>query len=386
MDDVRFAILGYGGMGSHHARYIDAGDVPGAKVVAAYDSSPERLEAAKKNHGEDFQVFDDADALFEAGICDAVLIATPHYQHPPLAIKAFEHGLHVLTEKPSGVYTKQVREMNEAAEKSGKVFGIMFQSRTRPVNRKMKDMVESGELGEMLRTNWIITAWFRSQSYYDSGEWRATWAGEGGGVLINQCPHNLDIWQWIAGMPKRVHAFCAFGKYHDIEVEDDVTAYVEYENGATGLFVTTTGEAPGTDRFEITGDNGKLVLEGGSLTFWRTRVPVSKFNKEFKGGFGSPEVWKCDIPVGGGGEGHQGITRDFVRAIREGGELIAPGTEGLKGLELSNAMLLSAWTDSWVDIAVDEDRFHELLQEKIKGSRYQKKSAGKTLDVKTSWK
>ncbi len=385
MDDVRLAIVGYGGMGAHHARYIDAGEIPGATLVAVCDGDPERLRAAKKNHGEGIQVFESEDALFEAGVADAVLVATPHYFHPPVAIKAFEKGLHVLTEKPAGVHTRHVKQMNRAAEKSGKVFGIMFQSRTRAVYQKMKDLVDSGELGPITRTNWIITTWFRAQSYYDSGEWRATWAGEGGGVLINQCPHNLDIWHWVAGMPKRVRAFCAFGKYHDIEVEDDVTAYVEYENGATGLFVTTTGESPGTNRFEVSGDNGKLVLEGGSLTFWRTRVPVSKFNKEYKGGFGEPEVWKCEVPVRGKGGGHQGITRDFVRAIREGGELIAPGTEGLKGLEISNAMLLSAWTDSWVDIPVDEDRFCELLQEKVKTSRYEKKSAGETLDVEKSW-
>ena len=381
MDNVRFAVIGYGGMGSHHARYIAAGEIPNAGLAAASDTDPERLKAVKQEFGGKVEVFEDVDALFGADVCDAILIATPHYQHPPTAIKAFERGLHVLCEKPAGVYTKQVREMNRAAKKSGKVFGIMFNQRTRPAHRKMKDLVESGELGEVLRTSWIATDWFRSQFYYDSGDWRATWAGEGGGVLLNQCPHTLDLWQWICGMPKRVRAFCAFGKYHDIEVEDDVTAYVEYGGGATGTFVTTTGEAPGTNRLEVTGDNGKLVLEGGKITFWRNRTPVRKFSREVQTGFAMHEVRKCEVPAGAAAPEHQEITRDFVRAIREGTPLLGPGEEGVNSLEISNAMLLSAWTDSWVDIPVDEDRFNGLLQERIKSSRYKKEPGVRVMDV-----
>ena len=190
--------------------------------------------------------------------------------------------------------------MNEAAEKSGKVFSMMFNQRTNPLYQKVRELILSGELGEIKRTNWIITNWYRSQSYYDSGGWRATWAGEGGGVMINQSPHQLDLWQWTTGlMPRRVRAFSGFGKYHDIEVEDDVTAYVEYENGATGLFVTSTGEAPGTNRFEVAGDRGKIVVEDGKLTFWRLRQSEREFNREYQGGFGEPECWKIDIPVYG---------------------------------------------------------------------------------------
>ena len=268
-----------------------------AELTAVCDTNPKRLEWAKKNLGEGVLLFEKAEALFESGSVDGVIIATPHYYHPPLAIEAFKSGLHVLIEKPAGVYTKQVREMNEAAEKSGKVFGIMYNQRTSPLYQKLRDLVKSGEVGEIKRINWIITDWYRSQSYYDSGGWRATWAGEGGGVLINQCPHNLDLWQWICGMPVRIRAFCSYGKYHDIEVEDDVTAYMEYENGATGVFVTTTGDAPGTNRLEITGDRGKVVVEDGKLTFWRLRVSERQFNREYKGGSGSPECWKCEIPI-----------------------------------------------------------------------------------------
>lgn len=365
MDLVRVGVIGVGNIGTLHSRILATNQVPGAKLAAVCDLNPERLKFAIENFGEDLLVFENIEQLINANCVDAVIIATPHYAHPVLAIKAFQAGLHVLVEKPAGVYTKHVREMNEVAVKSGKVFSMMYNQRTNPLYQKLRDLIQSGELGEIKRTNWIITNWYRSQSYYDSGGWRATWAEEGGGVLLNQAPHQLDLWQWICGMPKRVRAFCYFGKYHDIEVEDDVTAFVEYENGATGLFITSTGEAPGTNRFEISGDRGKIVVEDDQLSFWRLRVPERQFNAEYRGGFGSPEVWKCHVPVTGRNPEHQGIIANWVSAIREGTELLAPGVEGIHGLELSNAMHLSAWTDSWVDLPVDEDIFYQELQKRI---------------------
>lgn len=383
MDKVRIGIVGVGNMGSSHASYLYEKKVPNAELAAICDINPDRLKWAKENFGEDVRLFENADAMFSSGAVDGIIIATPHYDHPSLAIKALENNLHVLVEKPAGVYTKQVREMNEAAKKSNKVFGIMYNQRTNPLYQKMRDLVQSGELGEIKRTNWIITDWYRSQSYYDSGGWRATWAGEGGGVLLNQCPHNLDLWQWICGMPEKVRAFISYGRYHDIEVDDDVTAYVKYPNGATGVFITSTGEAPGTNRFEIMGDRGKLVAEDRKLTFWRLRVSEREFNKEYKGGFGAPECWKCDVPTWGEETAHKGITTDWVKAIINGTPLLSPGLEGINGLTISNAMHLSSWTDGWVDIPLNEDLFYEKLEEKIKSSTYQKKTAGGTvLDVK----
>lgn len=382
MDIVRIGVIGVGGMGSNHVGYLSNGEIPGAKLTALCDVNPDQLARMKTRVGGEVATFEDADALMHSGQVDAVVVATPHYDHPPLAIKALECGLHVMIEKPAGVYTRQVREMNEVAEKSDRVFGLMFNQRTLGEHQKLKELVASGELGELRRTNYIITTWFRAQSYYDSGGWRATWAGEGGGVLANQCPHNLDLWQWICGMPVRMRAFCAFGKYHNIEVEDDVTAYVEYENGATGVFITTTGEAPGTNRMEITGDSGKVVMEGGKITFWRNRTPAHIFGKEWKGGFGSPETWQCEIPFKSGGEEHRGITRDWVQAILKGTPLLAPAVEGINGVQLSNAMLLSTWLDDWVNIPVDEDLYYEKLQERIKQSTFNKDpSESRTLDV-----
>lgn len=384
MNKVRIGIIGLGNIGTNHAQYITKGEVPDGELVAVCDSNPARLKWAKENLGENIQVFDNIDALFAARIVDGVLIANPHYDHPSVAIQALEHGLHVLIEKPAGVYTKQVREMNEVALKNSHLtFGIMYNQRTNPLYQKLHDLIKSGELGELKRTNWIITSWYRPQSYYDSGGWRATWAGEGGGVLLNQDPHQLDLWQWTCGMPERVYAFCAIGKYHHIEVEDDVTAYVEYENGATGIFVTSTGDAPGTNRFEITGDRGKIVIEDGKLNFWRLRVSERQFNREFKGGFGEPECWKCEVPIKGRETAHAKITSNWVAAILEGSPLLAPGVEGINGLELSNAMYLSAWTNNWVNLPVNEELFYEKLQEKIKSSTFKKAVLeNKTMDVK----
>ncbi len=374
MSDIRVGIVGFGGMGAHYGRSIAEGKVPGARVLSVCDTRPERIQAAKEIFGDDVRMFESTDALLGAGGIDAVLIATPHYFHPPVAIAAFDLGLHVLTEKPAGVCTKHVREMIGAADGSGKLFAIIFQRRTRPAFKKLKELVESGELGEITRTSMVNTTWFRAQSYFDSGTWRASWAGEGGGVLLNQSAHNLDLWQWICGMPKRVRAFCGFGKFHDIEVEDDVTAYVEYENGATGVFVTSTVDNPGTNRFEISADNGKAVVENGELTFWRSTVPARKFMRGLTEIPGKPECWKCEIPLGGNDEDHIGMVKNWIDAIRNGAPLIADGREGINSLMLANAMLLSTWIDDWVELPIDDELYYQKLQEKIESSTYKKKA------------
>jgi predicted dehydrogenase len=382
MAQVRIGIIGIGTMGSSHAQLLRLGKIKGAQLTAVCDINPERLQWAEEQVGEAVLRFNSVETMLQARVVDAVIIATSHYEHSGLAIQCLRHNLHVLVEKPAGVHTKQVREMNEAAAASDRVFGIMYNQRTNPLYRKLRDLVRQGELGVLKRTNWIITTWYRSQSYYDSGGWRATWSGEGGGVLLNQDPHQLDLWQWTCGMPQRVRAFMAFGKYHHIEVEDDVTAYVEYANGATGVFVTSTGEAPGTNRFEVTGDRGKIVIEDDKMTFWRLVVPERQFNREYQGGFGQPECWKCEIPIQDTATQHQGILENWVRAIQTGAPLLAPGCEGINGLMLSNAMHLSAWTDKWVELPIDEELFYTKLQEKIAASTFKKTVTGsKTLAV-----
>lgn len=384
MAEVRIGIIGVGNMGSGHLKSIVGGSVPNMKLTAIADLKPDRIAWAKENMPEDVACFDNAIAMMESGLVDAVIIATPHYDHPTLAVAAFERGLHVMCEKPAGVYTSAVREMNAAAAKSGKIFGIMFNQRTNCVYRKMRELVLDGGLGRIRRTNWLITNWYRSQSYYDSGAWRATWAGEGGGVLLNQCPHNLDLWQWICGMPTRVRAFTHNGKWHNIEVEDDVTAYVEYENGATGVFITSTGDVPGTNRFEVTMDGGKLVCDGKSLQLYKLEMSESEFSRTWTKGFGEPKYELIEVETDGENPQHVGVLTKFAECILEGKPLVAPGEEGIRGLTLSNAMHLSSWLDRTVDLPLDEKLFYDELQKRVKTSSL-KAVDGKTLDTEGTY-
>ena len=384
MDKVRFGIIGVGNIGTLHARYLMAGTVKEACLTAVCDNDLSKHPAIRQLVGDGITLFDDAETMLKSGLIDAVIVSTPHYDHPGLSMMAMRHGIHTLCEKPAGVYTAQVREMNEYARGCNVVFGMMFNQRPNPLYQKVKDLIDSGELGELRRSNWIITNWYRSQSYYNSGGWRATWKGEGGGVLLNQDPHQLDLWQWLVGMPVRMRAFCQFGKHRDIEVENDVTAYAEYANGATGVFITTTAEAPGTNRLEITGDRGKVVVEEGRLRFWRLRESEPEFNARWQNGFGEPECWEVIIPTPPESSEHHVVTTNFCDAVLHGKPLIAPGTDGIRGLTLSNAMHLSTWTDDWVNLPFDEALFKKLLDERIATS-VEKQVESKTLDASGTW-
>ncbi len=386
MDQVRIGIIGIGNMGSTHIKNIAGGKVPKMTVTAACDIEEGRRKWVADNFS-DVRIFDNASDLMKSGLIDAVLIAVPHYDHCPMAIEAFSSGLHVMVEKPAGVYTKQVLEMNEAAKKSGKVFGIMYNQRTNPMYQKLRTLIQNGELGALKRINWIITDWYRPQAYHDSSSWRSMWKTEGGGTLINQNPHQLDLWQWMFGMPKKIMSHVSFGKYYNIEVEDDVTAYMEYDNGVTGVYITSTGEAPGTNRLEVACDRGKVVVEGNKMTFYRTVVSEREFNKTNDKPFGKPEHWMCEIPKGKDGEAHVGILKNFTEAILEGKALLAPGYEGINGLTISNAIHYSAWTGGWADVEhFPADEFYKLLSEKIASSTFVKTaSAHKVADTAGSY-
>ncbi|NMP38358.1 MAG: Gfo/Idh/MocA family oxidoreductase [Clostridiales bacterium] len=368
---VRYGIIGIGNMGSGHLRYFKQGKLPEMELVAVADINPERLEWAAEQLPE-LKLFNTSDALIESGLVDAVVIATPHYFHPPIAIKAFEAGLHVLTEKPAGVYTKQVREMNEAAKKSGKTFGIVYNQRTNCVYRAMHDIVKSGKYGEIRRVNWVITDWFRTQAYYNSGGWRATWEGEGGGVLLNQCPHNLDLWQWICGMPSKIRAVCREGKWHDIEVEDDVMIYAEYPNGASGVFITTTGDCPGTNRLEITLDRAKLVSEDGKVMLWELSEGTDEFCRNATEGFAKIDTEEIEVELDGKNPQHIGILNAFAAHILRGEPLVANGEEGINGLTISNAAFLSSWLGKEIVLPIDEELYYSELQKKISASQGKK--------------
>lgn len=367
METVRIGVIGIGNMGSAHARNLYDGRVQGACLGAVCDIDPvKRAWAATAIPG--VPVFPDHTALLDSGTVDALVIATPHYRHPPIAIDAFARGLHVLTEKPAGVYTAQVEEMNAAAAKAGTVFAIMFNQRTNPLFRKAHELVHGGRLGVPKRLTWIVTNWYRTQSYYDSGAWRATWAGEGGGVLLNQAPHNLDIWQWIFGVPQRVRAACPVAKYHHIEVEDEASIYADYASGATAVFLTTTGECPGTNRLEIAGDRGKLVIEEGRLRYWELGISEREFCFTCGESFGLPpmtceEYAPPEVP-----DPHLHVLQNYIDAIREGTPLIARGEEGLGSLMISNAAYLSAWTGETVSLPVDAARFKSALDRRVAAS------------------
>lgn len=369
MKKIKLGILGVGNMGKRHIDFIVEGKCPEIEITAVSDINANNLTWAKEKLGSGLMVFSDTELFFESGLFEAVLICVPHYSHPKYAIECFERGFHVMIEKPAGVYTKQVRQMNEAAKNSDVVFGIMLNQRTDCIYRKMHELVHNGSLGQIRRTNWIITDWYRPQAYYDSGSWRATWSGEGGGVLLNQAPHNLDLWQWICGMPVLVDTHMKFGKWHGIEVEDDVTAYVEYQNGATGVFITSTGDAPGTNRFEITLDKGKLIAEKGILTLWENDQSEPEFSKINKDPFGLPKTECKIVETDGESPQHVGVLNAFAGAILRKEPLIADGKEGIYGLTISNAMHLSAWLGKSVKIPFDEDLFYSLLCEKIDKSK-----------------
>ncbi|MBO5411315.1 MAG: Gfo/Idh/MocA family oxidoreductase [Clostridia bacterium] len=368
---VRFGIIGAGNMGRSHINMHLKGNHKELRFTAVADIDPQRLEDAKALMPT-LKTYNTAEELIDSGDVDVALIATPHYDHSPIAQYAFSKGVHVLTEKPAGVYTKQVREMNEAAAKTDLVFGIMYNQRTNCVYRKMRELVQSGELGEIRRVSWIITDWYRTQAYYNSGGWRATWAGEGGGVLLNQCPHNLDLWQWICGLPVKVRAFVHEGKWHYIEVEDDVTIYAEYANGATGTFITTTGDCPGTNRFEITLDGGKLVCENNKLRLYKLEGRVSEHCATATEGFGSVDGEWIDVETDGMNKQHSEVCNKFAAAVLRGEELVARGEEGIRGLSISNAAHLSAWLGKDIELPVDEDVYYAELQKKIAAGKAEK--------------
>lgn len=384
MEQVRIGIVGIGNMGSSHSRKLVDGEVNNAVLTAVCDVKEERRDWARETFGQELLIFNSIDEMIESKTCDALIIATPHYDHPVMGIQTLEAGLHVLVEKPIGVYTKAVQDLNTVASKSDKVFTIMYNQRTNPLYQKVKQMIDEGELGQLMRVNWVITDWFRTERYFQSGGWRATWEGEGGGVLLNQCPHQIDLLQWFCGMPVKVRAFAKYGLYHDIEVEDDVTAYFEYANGATGTFITSTGETPGTNRLEITGENGKLVVEKNKLIFHKNEMSMFTYSKTTEESFKKPEVEEIEIEVRGEETKHVGIMQNFVNTILEGEEQLSPGVEGINGLSLSNAMHMSSWIDQWVTLPIDANQYKELLEDKVKNSKFKKVTKETTVDLSGS--
>lgn len=375
LSKVRTGVIGLGGMGSAHANAIFSGGIPGCELTAVSDQ-----DGGKAANFPGVLFFEDGEALIASGEVDAVVIATPHYAHTSLGIAALKAGLHVLVEKPISVHKADAERLLAAHKDPNQVFSAMFNVRPEPCYQKMRELVQKGELGKIRRINWIITTWFRTEAYYASGGWRATWEGEGGGVLLNQCPHNLDLYQWIFGMPSKVRGFCQLGRYHNIEVEDDVTAYFEYPDGCSAVFIASTGESPGTNRLEVVGEQGRLTLEKGVLRYLRNEMPMSKYSKTTKDRFGSLPYWEVSIPVPSTSEaGNISILKNFADAILHGKPLLAPAHEGIRSVELGNAILYSSLTEKTISLPMDGRAYERKLNELIKNSKFKKK----TVKVKT---
>ena len=368
MKTVRFGIIGMGNIGRFHADYLLNGKIKGATLAAISDAIPANLERYPQ-----IKSFLKSEELIRSGLCDAIIIATPHYFHTTLGIEALKAGLHVLVEKPISVHKADCERLIAAHTNPKQIFAAMFQMRTDPRYKKIKQLITSGELGAIVRVNWIITDWFRTEIYYSSGGWRATWKGEGGGVLLNQCPHNLDMLIWLCGPPAKVTGFAQIGRYHNIEVEDNVTAYLEWPNKATGVFVTSTGEAPGTNRLELCGERGRVVLENNQVTFTRNESPMGEFSRAAKAGFAKPDVWNVQIPFENTGGQHTEITQNFVDAILDGATLISPASDGIHSVELANATLYSALTGKTIELPLDGAAYEKKLQQLIAESKFEKK-------------
>jgi predicted dehydrogenase len=373
---VKIGVVGLGNMGSGHLKYLGSMDT--VEIAGVCDIAAKKADDAAAAYNTR-AYYSYSDMLENSGL-EAVLIAVPHYDHVPITVDSFAKGIHVLCEKPVTVHVNGAKKMIGAYEEAKAknpdiVFGIMFQERTIAQYKKIKDILQGGELGRLTRATWINTSWFRSQAYYDSGGWRATWAGEGGGILTNQCPHNLDMYHWLFGLPEKIQGFAHIGKYHDIEVEDEVTAYMEHSNGMIGHFITTTGECPGANRLEIVGENGTLVYEKGSLVFYRNRMSMFKYSRETENGFGTVENWETKIPVSHSQpSGHQAVTEKFINSIiTKNIDLIAHGTEGLNPVMIANAIMLSSFEERAVRLPLDGKPYEDKLHELIQNSTYEKK-------------
>ena len=379
-EKVRIGVIGIGNMGSEHCRNLLSGACPELELTAVADLRASRREWAAQKLPGGIRIYDSGSRLIREADCDAVLIAAPHYQHEPLAVEAMEHGKHVLCEKPIAVSASRARHMLEVSRQTGKTLALMFNQRTNCVYRAIRQLLDSGEYGALKRMNWIVTDWYRTQKYYDSGSWRATWAGEGGGVLLNQCPHQLDLLIWLCGMPETVTARCQEGKWHRIEVEDDVTAFLTFPGGGTGVFVTSTGDLPGTNRLEIDLERGKIVCEDGQVRC--RRLPESERVLCFasENPWEKPQTEEPLLETDGENPQHIGVMNAFAAHLLRGEPLTASAEDGLKALTLSNAIHLAGWTGETITLPPDEERFDAMLAEKIRHS-VRKETPDQTFDT-----
>lgn len=388
MDKIRFGLVGIGAQGGAYAGFLSGkGGFAGmaappcpehCALGALCDIDPKKEEMCKEKYPE-VPFYRDWKEMVLSNDVDAVITTVPHYLHHEIAIFCLEHGRNVLVEKPAGVRAKDVAAMNACAAKHPDVgFGIMFNQRTNKLYQEIRKIVASGELGEIRRSSWIINTWWRPDSYYQQSAWRATWGGEGGGVLVNQAPHQLDLWQWICGIPTKVYSKNICGAHRNITVENDVTMVTEYANGATGSFVTCTHDPIGTDRLEIDLDGGKIVVEDSKkatvyhlnqsesvLNETMTMQQVSALTMGNAAGGGLAQTRTIEN-TDGWGKQHLTVMENFAKHCLYGEPLLAPGSDGINGVNLANASQLSSWLGKEVDNPVDPELYASELNKRIR--------------------
>jgi len=358
MDPLKLGLVGLGGMGRNHLEKEVA--LPEVRFVGVADVVASSVDEVSARYG--VPGFYGYQQLVDSGACEAVLIATPHPFHAPIALYAIEHGLHVLSEKPIAVTVGEADQMIAAAARAGVTLGVMFQTRTDPHVRRAHQLLAEGAIGRVYRSVMIANHWYRTQAYYNSGAWRGTWKGEGGGILMNQSPHSLDMFIWLGGKPSRVQSRVDT-RLHRIRVEDTVEAMLDYEEGHTGWLYTTTAEWPGENHYEFTGDRGKLVLQDRSLRLYRMSKSIQE-ETETGATWGKPEGEWETVEVESGPTGHSRVVQQFARAIRLGEPLIATGEDGRNSLELANALLLSGYRGKSVALPLDRAEYDQFLAEK----------------------
>jgi len=380
MKQVRFGIIGMGIQGSLYASILTGRQHPGRGLLPRPEGCVLTALSSRADKGPEaaalgVRYFADWRELVDSGECDAVILTVPHFAHHEIAVYALERGIHVLCEKPAGVRASDAAKMLEAREKFGARLGMFLQQRTIPLFRQLRQIIASGELGQLRRSNWIINTYWRPDSYYASAAWRGTWKGEGGGILVNQLPHYLDLWLYLCGMPERVYAVNRQGAFRHISVENDVTVLAEYPGGATGVFVACTHDPMGTDRLELDFEGGKIVVEDSArAVVHRFRLTEPEWNETVTADEMERLVRSADhhdtreLDEGlAYGVSHARILENFARHIRLDEPLIATGEDGLRQVELANAIALSGWLGRTVSVPCDRARFDAELQKRMDG-------------------
>lgn len=367
MEKIRMAVIGIGIMGKKYAKMIREGMISGMRLGAVCCRSQENIQWAKAQLGEEIPVFENTKQLFESSdLFDACLIVTPHKLHPEMIMQALDAGKHVFCDKPIGISMKQCQGIREKLDQSGLVFAMMFHQRMYPKYERIHTLLENGTLGQIRRIMVENSRYYRTWYYHKSGSWRSSWKGEGGGALLNQGQHLLDIWQWLFGMPDSLYAMIPYGKYNDFSVDDEATILMKYPDKKTAVLILTTGEGTWTERMEIAGSKGTLILEDNHLTLHLYDQDLDDYKKtaacssreEFKEKV-LEEVFPEDQ------EPYEEMLTDFAQAVLKKRPVRVNGLEGLNSLELTNAAYLSAWTGETVALPLDAERYERELEKRI---------------------